>query len=616
MDITPVYELKTRLRAAMIAGTNLLSEDFRLKKAAENFAPLAASSPVFGKINQMTGKLLESGSPEELLDTITLVDAVITTLGVCGGVSGDLGPLDISGNSSVIVNAPYSQLSAIIEALTTSGSGNFSTILTARNENPEIFRDYRVKPALIKGLGASYAELADTAANILKSMGKEIIPLVKKDFDPKGKKEMIRRLHIIEDLCGAEENDFYLEQLENAEKDVRKALIYALRHDEKNTDKLIELTKTEKGKLKTAALTALISFENEKAAEFFNEYSKKKPAEVISLLEKTSSEWTSELAARLINEALVDEEGNKITLSQAADVDKVKLKIKTSFWDMNSAMWGKWGANIETLYREFYHKERIVSMDVRLGETILETNNESLKALAAELNSAKKTKDCYVFAEAITRLLSEEDSSKWFAEQITAAYKGLSKDKQAVTNSEIIKALRLIFFKDGKYYLVNRCYNPISDGWVTNSPREISPKQIKGAVTDALMKCSCWEYDRLLGDWIDENDEEFCKKIGEHFCDNLRHFNGTGFSDISLWCGFIKRCGFQNVKDLAVDYFKNIKGKCYTEWVKRVVQDVPGDDKYRLEEAHAIIETARKKKYDWFNIEEFETWANTVFDHD
>ena len=38
MDIAPVYELKARLRAAAIAGTNLLSEDFRLKKAAESFA--------------------------------------------------------------------------------------------------------------------------------------------------------------------------------------------------------------------------------------------------------------------------------------------------------------------------------------------------------------------------------------------------------------------------------------------------------------------------------------------------------------------------------------------------------------------------------------------------
>ena len=246
MDITPIYELKTRLRAAMIAGTNLISEDFRLKKAAENLAPLAASSPVFAKINAMTQKLLEEKSPESLLDTITLVDSVLTTPGTTE-VKGELESLPDNGISSVVVSAPHSQLSTVIDALTMPGSGQFNRIVEMRENTPEIFRDYRVKPALIKGLDASYSELANTVEDIIKDIGKEMIPLVKKNFDPKGKKEMVRRLNIIEELCGAEENNFYLEQLENSERDVRKALIYVLRHDEKNIDKLIELTQAENG---------------------------------------------------------------------------------------------------------------------------------------------------------------------------------------------------------------------------------------------------------------------------------------------------------------------------------------------------------------------------------
>lgn len=621
MDITPIYELKTRLRAAMIAGTNLLSEDFRLKKAAENFAPMAASSPVFAKINEMTGKLTENGSTEELLDTITLVDAVITTLGVCGGVSGNFEPLGAAGNSSAVVNAPYSQLSEIIDALTTSGSGNFNTIITARKETPELFNDYRIKPALIKGLGASYGELADTAANILKGMGKEIIPLVKKDFDPKGKKEMVRRLNVIEEVCGAEENDFYLEQLENAEKDVRKALIYVLRHDEKNIDRLIELTKTEKGKLKTAALAALISFDNEKAAEFFNEYAKKKPAEVMSALERASSKWTSELTARLIKSVLVDKDGNSVTLSEVMD-GKIELKAKVAWFTILSALWGKWGAEIENIYREIDCKGKTPvenNLTMRLGETIATTNDNGLKALAAELNNAPKTRDCYIYAEAVSRLISPEDSSKWFAERILASYKLSKTDKQAVNDAQITKALRLIYFDKGKYYLVNRCYDSINDGWFTNQPREISSELIKGAVTDALLKCPCWENDRLLGDWIDPNDKEFCKKVGEYFCENLRHFDGTGFSDVALWCSCVKKCGLRNIKNLAVDYFKNTYKihNGYTEWVMRAVQDVPGDDAYRLEEARAIVKLAREKKPPFnFDIEKFDEWANSRYNHE
>lgn len=268
---------------------------------------------------------------------------------------------------------------------------------------------------------------------------------------------------------------------------------------------------------------------------------------------------------------------------------------------------------IERIYREFYHEERIASMDVRLDESILATNDDGLKALAMELNGAPKTKGRYVCAEAVTRLLDNpKDSPKWFAERIAEAYK--QSKKISVTNSEIIKVLRKIFFEDGKYYLKNANYDPISDGWFTNEPREIT-MPLNGAVTDALIKCSCWEYDRLLGDWINENDPELCRKIGEHFCDNLRSFNGTGFSDVALWCGCITKCGLSNVKNLAVDYFRNIKGKSYTAWVRRVVQDIPGDDRYHLAEANAILDIARKKKYDWFNIEEFETWAKAMYEN-
>ncbi len=608
MDITPVYELRTRLRAAMIAGTNLLSEDFRLKKAAENFSGLSSASPVFAKINAMTEKLLAENSPECLLDTITLVDAVITTLGTAE-VKGELEDLPDNGISSVIVNAPYSQLSAVLDALTSTGGGQFNTVITARRETPELFNDYRVKPALVKGLGASYAELADTVASILKGMGKEIIPLVKKDFDPKGKKDMIRRLHIIEELCGAEENEFYLEQLESSEKDVRKALIYALRHDESNADKLIELTKTEKGKLKTAALSALISFDCEKSAEFFNEYAKKKPAEVIEVLAKVSSEWTSELTARLINEVLVDDKGNKVTLSQVAEGDKVKLKVKTSFWDMNSALWGKFGEEIEKLYREFrceINTPVAAGMDMRLEETILATDNEGLKALAMELNNASETKGLYASAETATRLLSGDDSSKWLAQRITSEYTEREKNKKSVCDSGLFKTLQKIFFKDGKYYLVNRCYDPINDGWIVNASREVA-QSLKGAVSDALIKYPCWEYSRLLGSWIDPDDKEYCKKLGKYFSE----LNSTILTTHEI-LSYIEKCGLINIKGLLVRECK-IHTSNTTATVKVLIKQFPGNDDYRLAEVQDLIENLRKGKLKMknVNIDELSLWAES-----
>ena len=53
MDVKPIYELRTRMRAAAIAGTNLLAEDFRFKKAAEAIKPLETASPVLQKLVNM-----------------------------------------------------------------------------------------------------------------------------------------------------------------------------------------------------------------------------------------------------------------------------------------------------------------------------------------------------------------------------------------------------------------------------------------------------------------------------------------------------------------------------------------------------------------------------------
>ena len=50
MNLTPLNDLKERLENAIFAGTSLIKDDFRLKKAYENFLPLSEVNPVFAKI--------------------------------------------------------------------------------------------------------------------------------------------------------------------------------------------------------------------------------------------------------------------------------------------------------------------------------------------------------------------------------------------------------------------------------------------------------------------------------------------------------------------------------------------------------------------------------------
>lgn len=128
MDITPIYELRERLKAGAIAGTDLITEDFRLKRAVEAMAPLEAAAPLFAKVGEMARAVIAPECPdrsEALLDAITLVDAVLCTQGAVA-VNGPLEPIEITASGEA-VNAPYSTLAVLLDALT--GTGEAASVL-------------------------------------------------------------------------------------------------------------------------------------------------------------------------------------------------------------------------------------------------------------------------------------------------------------------------------------------------------------------------------------------------------------------------------------------------------------------------------------------------------
>lgn len=595
MDIKPLYELKDRLRAASIAGTSLLSEDFRLKKAAEGFKELEGASPVFKKISELTASLLSNNCPDKpavLLDTITLADSVICTLGATD-ISGELSDIPVESIGMEIVNVPYSKLTVIIDALTASGSGKMEAVQSAWKETPELFRDFRVMPALVKGLSAPYAELADYVQTIIGELGADMLPLLKKGFDPKGKKEMVRRVRAIETIesaNGLNESAFYIEQLETAEKDVRTALVYALRHNEENIDKLIELTKTEKGKQKTAALTALVMFDNEKSAAFFREYSNKKPVEVLELLKKAWSKWACKLTAELIERSLVDKDGNKITYSQLTG-NKLETKTGADRWTLQSALYGKTGAEIEKIYREFDDTEFAPNLSRRLGEAIAVTGDESLKKLAVELNTKSPMRGRFVYAEGVVHLISNKDCTKWIREQVKTMYESLGDYKNAAGNSEIMELLRMIVSRNGSFALENRYYDDISDGWIFNSPIPLS-QPITGAVADVLMEFPCWSFDMLFERWYSysNNDEDFRKRLADYF--TKRFLSPEGELGLRHYLSLFRA---DKQKGL-------IRGYCETHCLdlgdmEKVIMWIGGDDNnYHLTETRELIELIKQGK--------------------
>ena len=301
MNLQPLYDVKERLEYAAIAGVSLLGEDFRLQRAAEAMKPLAAASPVFGKIDAGLSKLL-AAPPEQrpglLLDVLALVDAVAYTQAKTGA-EGDLEPLP--AGSGRYCQLSRAQLQPILDALTGTGGGRMNQLKDAYENHPEFFGDYRVLPTLVEHLGESYAELADLIFGIAKAQGTQSLPLLKQGFDPAGKRDMVRRVQLADAVAGGAENAWYLENLPQAKKQVREALIYALRHCPENWEKLVELCRTEKKDCQTAALWALARLDTAETLPYWRALAEKEPDTVLDHLRQSPTKTAAYLTADLFS---------------------------------------------------------------------------------------------------------------------------------------------------------------------------------------------------------------------------------------------------------------------------------------------------------------------------
>lgn len=628
MNLAPIYELRSRLRASMIAGTNLLSEDFRLKRAVEEIKPLEALNPVFAKIGQLANALIAENSDNKeaiLMDTITLVDAVLCTQGQVA-VAEAVEPIEVNGWGSVITNAPYSVVKGLVEALTTSGNGHYQFVVDTHEEQPELFSDYRVKSAMVEALGAGYAELADLVAKWLKQEGEEILPLLQKGFDPKGKKEMVRRLYVIEEIADGKANEFYKKMIPEAEKDIRNELILALRYNQDNVEFLQELIKTEKGKAKKMAYYALAEMEDARAEKVFRDMYAKKPADVLGYLSMTTVSWACALVAeslKAILEPCKDPEhgkGDKLFTVEESELLRLNL----------IALIGKNGPEICEVYRnafeipEVYHystelkkgTEWKMRMPVRRGDCgkidykrldgslafFLDTSirlnpSEDLCQLALELyeSESMKNRNRLFFTAAFSaKLLGKEDCSDWLREQLYT--KSLLGEKKRKDLGEALGfAMNGIGFdaKNGSYYLQTMMQNETNEMWeYINVP---ITQDLSGAFTDVLIGYCNDFVDIRLVKFVNKDNEECCKKLEEYFY--KRALTGPSDSLHVYWKG-LQECGCERCEGLLVEYVSRYSGKNeLSSWgLYSKMWNLPGTAENLEKEAMAVLELFKSDK--------------------
>ena len=612
--LQPLYDVKERLEYAAVAGTSLLGEDFRLRRAAEAMKPLAAASPVFGKISDgLDGLLAAPGEqrPGLLLDVLSLADAVAYTQGTVG-LAGEMQDLPTVGGTYQQIS--YSQIQPLLTALTATGGGRLEVIQTNWETHPEYFSDFRVLPALVNDLGDSYGEIGELISKILKTIGPAALPVLKAGFDPKGKKDMVRRVQIIEDISGSGANDFYLTHIPEAEKDVRAALVYALRHDANNVDKLIELTVTEKGAAKKMAFWALARMDCPAARDYWLRSEKtKKLALQYAALNTTS-----------VSSVIVAGELGRWLAPYEADVNApLDLKGKEALEELLGLLPGKSGPEICDIYR------RMTAMGSALDNKVYSNTNGQSMALRVRPYGYNLA---VPFSEAVPKILRYSILLHPAPDLTDLAIKLYEKDDvyapAGLTAALLTKSAGDAFALSG----LDENPGPLARLFLRNKPKtKILLDVLDNLIWDKECGRAAWhfflndpvdkrlvEYVRPLAqpldrrwykalttlggtetamDWrmtrlVPPDDPELCAQVGEYLYN--RALKGIGLDVNRLQD--LRRLGWKKCEGLAVNYCTSQKA-LYNWSIMQFVGNLPGDKESRRREARAVFAQLSEGKF-------------------
>ena len=439
-----------------------------------------------------------------------------------------------------------------------------------------------------------------------------MLPLLYQNFDPAGKREMVRRVEVIEAAAGADANDFYIKMLDTAQKEVRQALIFALRHHQDNVPLLLELTKKERGKNKDAAFKALANMEDVRAAAYFREYAERNLKAVLGYLVDASSNWAAEVVEELCDRVL--EQIEKIDEDSATD--KEQSDVFYLLHDMMRALYGKGGAHGCECYRKLlkhlpainslFEKRKkqhnpvekiiwrldflkslanvqylypmgkfISGLGLILAQSLVVNPDADLQALALELYRA----DVYFLPAAVmTKLLNDEDCADWIEAQLI--------DQRTSKISE--KRMRMVLEALGFV-----CWDKIKGGYelfgsgdnsnISSVRREIQVSYAANMVR-WMIRHPSYDSDVVLVNWVPLHDNVLCMEAGAYFYQRALTNKGNYGS---YWMNYMRDYNWTVCKGLGIKYVKdNPTATAYTIYTYLI--RMPGDKDAVMEEMREI----------------------------
>jgi hypothetical protein len=358
MSTTLLRELYGELTRLYIAGSDLAVGDFRLKRLVPQLLQLGERAPVFKRLGEGVGTLIETApgierpTAVQLQELTLLLSSVLHTQGETAPSSEtrelDALPMDLPTAFS------SRRLTEVQDALESTGGGRYEIITQAYKDG--LFQDLRLVIPAMGALNDPYAELADYVKDhVLPDYGPQIIPLLKGWLNIAGGRSDARAVEVIGKIGGEGEHDFIRQAAAEGSEPVRISAIGYLAGCDAYVGDLLEWSADGKKTIRAAAYAALAESGTERAQErLYQAFSGKDrdlAADVLSRREH------SPLTAQLVSDARKE-------LEEARKHAEAKVKLPSIWTRLEAyldAFRGKTVPELNAFYEEvleegaFYH---------------------------------------------------------------------------------------------------------------------------------------------------------------------------------------------------------------------------------------------------------------------
>lgn len=326
MNTAPFYELHDRLYDCASAGCASIAEDFRLKRAVDGMAPLAAANKTFARLRDMCERLFTEPEPAILLaDCIALADALAVAQGLYTNA-------EKSRPGTVEYDVEYN-----MEAGWRSVKSLWAAILTKSQHLKQLDRheyallgDPRILEQFICASGEKGENISAFAREMCAAYGDSIVPLLKKSLDMSDEKASGVQVDYIADTVGNAENDWYLSLAENEEapQNVRIKAIQALGRDRGNALRLLDFCRTEKGKVKIAALIETARLDPPGFDEILKKLTAKYKDSYLPIICASPSRAAADFIRSRLDEALAADQKSRPELKQVMSTAAMMINKK------------------------------------------------------------------------------------------------------------------------------------------------------------------------------------------------------------------------------------------------------------------------------------------------